>query len=260
MRPRYISLILLLAALFCIIAVITLYHSHEKQFSGNDRLIATVNGTSIFADDINKITKMIDVMNLNQLSDEQLRLAVQKHEINSFLSKIRQTIIEQKIKEYELTVSEQEIQTEIDSMFANIDSDKAETIIKKSSASFEALQQWQKEPSKSDSIYNDKLAGMDFRIDQWELLKITYDTPEKLQQMPIPKNIEDMKNLSYESAKNDLLYRKLMDKVANNDAKTEEEKTDAQKAWWKQQYNDAKIEILDPKYNEVLNILSINNR
>ncbi len=292
MHVHHNNLILLLITLLCILAVFVLYSAQNNKDSENGRLIAIVNGTQIFAGDIDKITKMIDIMNLHQLSAEQLRKGVQKHEINNLLSDIKKIIIEQQIKKYGLTVSEQEVQSKINEMFANIDSDAAKNIIEKSMAMYEALQEWQKQPSKSDTIYNEKLARIDVKKDQWELMKIIYDTPEKLKRMQIPQNIEDMKKYSYESAKNDLLYQKLVDSVTkvtvtedkvkeaynlkygdwNHDATFDEVKekirqqlkkedeTANMTTWLNEQYKNAKIEIKDSKYKEVLNILQAGDK
>ena len=231
---------------------------------------------------------MIDVMNLHQLNEEQLRLAVQKNQINTLLIDIRQAIIDQNIKKYNITVNEQEVNAKIDEMFAKIDPNELREIIQKNFATYEALKEWQKDPSKSDIIYNEKLESLGFSRDQWELLTITYDTPQALQNMQVPKNIEDMKKNSCESAKNDLLLQKLMDTVTNmtvtedeikeaynlkygdwnHDAPFEEVKeiireqlkkeneTAAMTIWLNEQYKKAKIEIKDPKFDEVLEILS----
>lgn len=255
MKSRYIRLIFLPAAILCIITLFVIYNWNEKHIYGNARVIAIVNGKNIYGEDTNKITKMIDIMNLNQLSNEQLSQAVQKHEVNNLFSAVRQTILEQKYIEYGITASEGEVLDKINETFAKIDNDTALKIIEKSKATFDALEQWQKEPSESDAIYNKKLAPLDIKKDQWELAKQIYDTPEKLKQMQVPKNIEEMKMLSYESAKNDLLYEKLMDTVTSDNAKTEEEKTAAQQTWWNEQYKNAKIVILDPKYDEVMDLL-----
>ena len=212
MNKRHQKMIPILLLLLIACGLFIMYFSNEKKDSEN-RLIAIVNGEKIYSDDINKITKMIDVMNLNQLSSEQLKEAVQKHKITSLLDDIKQIIIEQQIKKYRLTVSEQEVQSKINEMFANIDSDMARKTIEKSNAIYNALLEWQKDKSKSDIIYNEELAPFAVKKAEWELLQILYDTPEKLKQMQVPKNIEDMKKFSYESAKNDLLYQKLMDTV-----------------------------------------------
>jgi hypothetical protein len=292
MRIRQTNLILMLLAALLVLSLIVIYPSRENENSGNRELIAIVNGKEIFAGDVQKITKMIDVMNLHQLSAEQLRLGVQKHRINTLLNDIKQTIIEQNIKKYGITVSEQEVNAKIEEIFANIDPNAVRETIEKSNASYEALKEWQKNTSESDSIYNEKLAEFGFRIDQWELLQITYDTPRELQKMQVPKNIEDMKKNSYESIKNDLLLQKLIDKVTkatvteveireaynlkygdwNHDAPFEEVKekireqlkkenqTVAMTIWLNEQYKNANIKIKDPKFNEILDILQTVNK
>ena len=288
MRIRQSNLILMLILALLILSVLVIYPSQENENSGNREIIAIVNGKEIFAGDVRKITKMIDVMNLHQLSAEQLRLGVQKHRINTLLNDIKRTIIEQNIKKHGITVSEQEVNAKIEEIFADIDPNAVRETIEKSNASYEALKQWQKNPSESDNIYNEKLAELGFRIDQWELLQITYNTPEELQKMQVPKNLDDMKKNSYVSVKNELLLQKLMDKVTkvtvtedeireayntkygdwNHDAPFDEVKdkireqlkkenqTAAMTIWLYEQYKKAKIEIKDPNFNEVSEMLS----
>ncbi|MEJ2649815.1 MAG: hypothetical protein P8016_15575 [Sedimentisphaerales bacterium] len=213
---------------------------------------------------------------------------MRKNQINSLLNDIKQTIIEQNIKKYGIKVSEQEVNTEIDEIFAKIDPNELGQLIEKNNACYRALEQWQKNPSESDNIYNEKLAELGFRIDQWELLQITYNTPEELQKMQVPKNLDDMKKNSYVSVKNELLLQKLMDKVTkvtvtedeireayntkygdwNHDAPFDEVKdkireqlkkenqTAAMTIWLYEQYKKAKIEIKDPNFNEVSEMLS----
>ncbi|MEJ2649814.1 MAG: hypothetical protein P8016_15570 [Sedimentisphaerales bacterium] len=63
MRVRQTSLILMLVAALLVLSVLVLYPSHDNLGSVNRELIAIVNGKEIYGGNVEKITKMIDVMN-----------------------------------------------------------------------------------------------------------------------------------------------------------------------------------------------------
>jgi hypothetical protein len=286
------NLILLLTALVCAILLFLLPENMKTKNDSGRNVIALVNGVEIYADDSRKTTNIVDVINSHQLNGEELNKAVKQYETTSFINGIRQTIIKHKIAELELSVSNTEVQSRLDDMFKTIDSNTANEIIKIGNATFGALREWQKDTSKSDIIYNDILVSLNVSKNNWELLKHVYDTPEALKKMQVPKTIEDMKTFSFESAKNDLLYQKLIDKVTkvtvtedevkeaynleygnwNHDAPfgevkdkirellMKEEQSFAFTVWLNEQYKKAKIEIKDKKYDDVLKILRTGNK
>ncbi|MBN1974440.1 MAG: SurA N-terminal domain-containing protein [Sedimentisphaerales bacterium] len=281
------NLIMFTSALFFAIMLFLLPADNKNKDPANDKVIALVNGEKILSSDRVKITKIIEVMNLYQLKGEALNKAVRQYEVNALIANIRQTITRQKIAELGLSVSDKEVQSKVEEIFKTIDNNSANEIIRTSNATYEALQAWQKDPSMSDNIYKELLAPLNTREEDWELLKLVYDTPEELTKMQVPKTIEDMKKFSFESARNDLLYQKLIDNVTKvtvtedeikeaynlkygdwnhesafdevkdkiREQLIKEEQSAAFTEWLNEQYNKAKIEIKDQRYKEVLNIL-----
>lgn len=281
------NLIMFTSALFFAIILFLLPADNKNKDMANDKVIALVNGEKIFSSERRKITKIIDVMNSYQLKGEALNKAVRQYETNALIANIRQTITRQKIAELGLSVSDIEVQSKVEEIFKTIDNNSANEIIRTSNATYEALQAWQKNPSMSDNIFKELLSPLNTRKEDWELLKLVYDTPEELTKMQVPKSIEDMKKFSFEFARNDLLYQKLIETVTKvtvtedeikeaynlkygdwnhesafdevkdkiREQLTKEEQSAAFTEWMNEQYKTAKIELNDQKYKEVLKIL-----
>ena len=93
-----------------------------------------------------------------------------------------EVIFKQKIAELGLTTSEEEVDSRVDEIFekAGMTDEKAKAICESSRAVYEALMAWQKEPSRGDAIYNEKLADSPINKVQWTVYQACFDTPEKL--------------------------------------------------------------------------------
>lgn len=280
------NLILIFIALVCAILLFTMPANHKENLS-NRRVIALVNGQEIYADNSRKTTNIVDIMNSHQFTSEELNKAVKQYETTAFISSIRQTIIKQNISKLGLFVSDADVQSKVEEMFNALDSNSINEIIKVGNATYDALLAWQKSPSESDTIYNEKLSPLNVSKTNWELMQAIYDTPEALEKMQVPKTIEDMKKYSCQSAENDLLYQKLIDKVTKvtvtedeikkaynikyadwnyesiydkvkdkiREHLMKENQSFAFSEWLNEQYKTAKIELKDQKYKDVINML-----
>jgi hypothetical protein len=279
--------------LFAIGVFIFLFKQNNKNrdnekdtISEKEKQIALIcNGEKVFKSDTQKLSKLLELNHKNQLTPEQLQKEVQNSEQNELIGQIRQIILKQNIKKYGLTVTQDEVNSKVNKMFEMLGTQRVNESIELSNAIYEALREWQKNPSQSDSIYKEKLAGKNFSEYQWETHKIIYDSPDELKRMVIPQSIEDMKKNSFESSKRDLLLQQLMDIVTKNVTVTddeinkafqkkydnvmerpsldqvkndirktllEEKKNEAINKWWTQQFHEAQIESKDSLYNAIL--------
>lgn len=287
-HPRTIAFLALIS--LCIVGILTGYLFHAQEIETNE-LVAIVNGTEVFYKDIKVDPKIIQLTYAQELGARQLKKEIRKHEMRRLAGKIHEVIYRQKIDELGLIVSEEEVDYRVEEIFqqANMTSEKAAVICESARAFREALEAWQKNPSMEDVIYNEKLVGSGVTKEQWKLYQICFDTPEKLKLFAAPNNIEDMKRNSRRSSRKDMFYKKLNDIITKNVSVRNEEieeiyekkyahiaekppldellketlrlellirkKHEAEKLWWQEQYRQAMIEIKNPRFKDVLNIL-----
>ena len=226
-----------------------------------------------------------------------MEAAVHEFEMDRLAAMIREKIRLQKIREAGLTVSEREVDRALDKMFeaGKIDEKVASKLNKELTALADALEAWQKDPSKGDVIYEEMLSSTGTIKKTWEIDKINYGTLEKLAKFRamIPHSVSDMKRMSRDSKKRDLMFEKLRMIVAPDVTVTDEEmkeeyehryarvskKPDFRKikkglrqelisqkrdvalfAYLQEQIMKAKIEIKNEKFKDVLDILIVNKK
>lgn len=255
-------------------------------------IVAVVNGEKILYKNIKADPRVVQLGYRNELNSSQMAEAIRGYEMNRLVAKIREIIQRQKIAELGLAVSEKDIVYEIDKRFkeAGIDDRKAKEISENSKVLADALGEWQKDPSRADIIFNEKLASRDISKEQWKGFQVSYDTLDKLAKLRslIPNSVADMKKFSEKSTEKDLLFNKLRDIVASNVSVSAEEikayyeqkysdlsekpslnkikdslrlellskkKDEVEFKWWQEQYRKAKIEIKDDRFIDVMNLL-----
>ncbi len=283
----YLSFRIILCG-FVSLLLVYFFSIQYSNAQGNTSVIAIVNGREIFYQDIKINSKIIQENSSDVLDPLQLKAAIYEAEKDILSSKIWKIIKTKKIIELGLTVSEGEIDTEVERKFkiGGIDEKKCAEMSKKYQVLADALESWQKEPLKSDEIYKVKLVTYMNKA-QWNAFQVSYDTAEKLDKMRylIPSSLEDMKKMSRDSSKKDVLSQKMQDiitsKVSVNNNEIEKyyqqkykyldkkpnlvemkdalrqelllkKKRDVENIWWEEQYNKAKIEIKDEKFKSVL--------
>jgi hypothetical protein len=262
----------------CIMSVLHVYAASDIS------VIAVVNGENIFYQDIKVDPKNIQQGSLKILDPARLEEAVYEAEKGRLAAEILEKIKMQKIIELGLTVSEEEVDFELERKFkiGGIDEKKADEMNKMYQALANALESWQKDPLKGDAIYEEQLATYMNKA-QWNAFQVSYDTAEKIIKMRslIPTDLNDMKRQSKESSQKDVLLQKLQDVITSNVSVSDEEietyyqqkyghlsekprfndvgailhqelqfmkKQDVEAAWWKKQYEKSVIEIKDPRF------------
>jgi len=286
------NLTYLLFVLLCMVGTQSLLAETEDPNS----IVATVNDVNILYKDIRADLKVVRMLHAGDINTLQLESEVRKQETRRLAGKIRELIFKQKITELGLTASEKEVDSRVEEIFrkTGMTNEKAKAICESGQAVYEALVAWQKNPSNGDAIYNEKLSDSLISKEQWKLWQACYDTPEKLKQLFVPKDIEDMKKNSRKASRIDVLYQKLESVITKNisvGAKEVEEeykkryghispkpgleetrqmtmiekellthkKEKAITIWWKEQYNSSKILILDKHFDGVLDLLNESN-
>lgn len=260
--------------------------------SNDTSIIAVVNGESISYKEIKVVPEFVQLNFQKKLNPSQMEVAVHEFEMDRLAAMIREKIRLQKIHEAGLTVSEQEIDRALDKMFeaGKID----EKIVKEISTSAmilaDALEAWQKDPTKGDIIYEEMLSSAGTSKREWKTYQITTDTPEKLAKFRalIPYSVADMKRNSRDSKKRKLMHKKFQMKIVPNVTVTNKEleaeyeqryahlsdkpsfkeiknelyqelllikRNVAESKYWLEQFKKAKIEIRSEKFKDVLDLL-----
>ncbi|MBA7679097.1 hypothetical protein ES703_87380 [subsurface metagenome] len=287
-RPR--TLVFLASILLGILVMLVSYSLLTQEIIPDDLLVAIVNGVEVVYGDIKADRKIIQLTCTQGLSKRQFNNEVRKHEMRRLSGKIHEVIFTHAIDEMGLTVSEEEIDFQVDELFrkGNLTDEQVAFVCTEARALHEALEAWHRNPGNEDAIYNEKLASLNVTRDQWKLHQACWDTPEKLKRFVVPSDIEDMKRNSRGSSRRDVFYKKLGDIITSDISVTDDEvkqayqnkyshlseklplykveyelrsellaekKQEARKLWNQEQYRKANIEIKDTRFDDVLNIL-----
>jgi hypothetical protein len=115
----------------------------------------------------------------------------------------------------DLTVSESEVDEAHAERLALVqfDDDAASKVVKLGAAMKEALQQWQASPERDQAIYESLLKPLDVSSATWDSFKKTHATPDALEKMWVPKDEAVARNAGKESIRNELLRKKLAERV-----------------------------------------------
>jgi hypothetical protein len=192
-----------------------------------DKIIAVVDGISITYKDVqvHEDTIKFDSV-LSQLQDDDLQEELVKREQQRLLFQIEGIIINKAINEFNITVSEEEVDTEFDSNveMVNLSEEDVENITNTTARIVETLELWQKNPEREKEIYEDKLSGI-ITYREWGIFKNLYNTPEKITEAKklVPESLDDIKDMSKEGIIEQIKLRKLKDAVSINAKVTDNE-------------------------------------
>ena len=285
MNFRHRHLVIVVLVSLSAIAVCLLY----IEFKRSNGVVANVNGTIISYGDIRADPKVVQLLYAGQMDARRLRTEVRKYEERRLAQEIRKAIFKHKIDELGITATDEKVDSRVEEIFRKADMTdvKAAAICETAKAVYNALVEWHNNPSREDAIYNEKLKGSLVTREQWKAYQSCFDTPEKLKRFAVPSNIEDMKRMSRESSRKDVLYAKLRDivtsdvSVSDNEIKQAYEekygylvkkpsleevkgtlrselltkkKQQQLELWWQEQYKEARIDIKDPRFKDVLDI------
>ncbi|GEM_PF-5559159 len=202
---------------------------------------------------------------------------------------IRKKLVEQKIKEYGIIMTAEEMKEAVmkEDAFQAITPAFLEQTQRQGHALVTALREYLRSPENSDQIYGKYLASF-LPKQGWDLLKQSYSRSDQIDRMEssIPKSVEQWQEGAAFHLQDDVLQKKLADKIASEVAVTEDETEqlyateypnqekpystvhdelearllDSKKKrfienWWTQQFLAAKIEIKDERYKDALSLL-----
>ena len=252
--------------------------------------VATVNGTVIPFDaikvDPNELTLFQPAM-----KEDILMRRVKERELQKLAARIHIIVADQKLRDMGITASDEEVRARVDASFRTVGWTSDANIApmrKQWDALRTALAKVIADPNAADDLYREYLQPVGVSKDQWRALRFSYGTPEKFKKLKFPANLEEMKANSIQSAKGDVLHEKLDERITANVKVSDEDvrsayqkeyggssnappfdevkdrirakllqaKQNEEKArWWREQYKSADIEIKDPAFRGVMDLL-----
>lgn len=204
----------------CIVVLILIFvasgFADQPVTSNVDKTIAKVNGKNIVFKEIKVDKAMIQFdPSLSDLEEDEIEIKKIKKENKKLLYKIRKTIIECNIEHFQLSVSDNEMEHELDKFFAKAgkaaNSEKVVIEMKdKPTKIADVLCVWIEDPKKGELLYLQKLSSH-LSQNNWKAYKGFYNTFQKIERMRkhIPNSLEDIRNSKKKSLKNDILTEKL---------------------------------------------------
>jgi hypothetical protein len=262
--------------------------------AGSRGIVAVVNGTQVFYDDIYMDPEVVRALYGGELTASQIATKIEEHAGRRLRQAVREAIFKQKIEELGITASRGKIDQRVDELFqrGGVTAEDAVAVSSSAKALREALAACIEDPSEQDTIYQEKLADTLITREQWRVFRASFDTPDKLQELAIPTDVNDMKANTRESARKDILYRKLKDRITKDVSVSNSEidqayanqyrdvpdkppleevrdtirlrllarkKREAEHRWWREQYRAADIEIMDPRLKNAVESLQTTN-
>jgi len=252
--------------------------------------LALVNGRTVLYEQVRADPNVAKVILGPEANESRIAQELFRIESRRVAQIIRSAIFEDKTKEYGLTASEEEVDARIDEIIqkSGLTNDEVRQICESTNRMRAALEAWHANPEQAKAIYDEKLAPFSTTPEHWRMSQIAYDTPEKLKDFVAPNNLDEIKDNSRQSSKKDVLNEKLEGVITKDVSVSTDEveaayenrysqlpdkptfdaikeklhselvtikKQEAINRWWKQQYNEADIEITDPRFQNVLDTL-----
>ncbi len=170
-------------------------HDFTEEKGERGPVVAIVEGQSIFLDDVKPDREMLDRIHPNLTAEEKSE-AVFRYKMANLIRLVRDIILERKIEELGLPTYDEELDRYAAEMLEKtfMTEESAMKAISDMHTIAAALEEWLKNPSMSDSIYDEKLAPIDISETAWESYKRQLDTPEKIKRMlsVLPEAFEDI--------------------------------------------------------------------
>lgn len=203
-----------------------------------DAIIAIVNNNTIMYKQIKPSQTQIRYMQLvysnahgREMTAQELADELQKAKKGALVKEIWRIVREQSVEELGISVTQEEVDRKIQEMVKVVENTgiSEEQILrearKKTFLIIKALKAWQKNPDKSKQIYKKLLEPKSITSHEWQIWRLSYGTPGKLKELQrlVPKTVDDMRKMSHESTKQDIIYEKLRNIFSKNITVTEEE-------------------------------------
>jgi hypothetical protein len=226
----------LIMIIFGVLFFILFGESVSIANDNTDTIIAVVDGISIAYKDvqIHEDTIKFDSV-LSQLQADDLQEELLKREQQRLLFQIEEIIINKAINKFNITVSEEEVDKEYDSLLKslNIAEGNIQSVKNKMIGIVEALELYQKNPEQEKEIYQDRLSSL-ISSEEWEGYVTFYNTPAKIAEIKkhIPTFSEDIEKYTKQGIIEQLKLKKLKDVVSRDVKVTDEEIKDYYKQYY----------------------------
>ncbi len=293
LRWRYsiLTFLLVVAAIATVSLILFFSGSNEQR-----EVVAVVNGKSILSYTSLLDSRNVAMAVLGpEVNEARLQDEIYRIESRRIAGRIHGMIFDENIVAYGISVTEEDVDQKIKSLIERglLTDEMTKQIQESIKRMRDALEAWHSNPEQSKAIYDKQLAPFSVATEQWRMHQAVYDKPEKLSIFVIPKNLEEIVNDTRRSSRKDVLHEKLENIITKNVSVSTDEvqslynerysqspgkpKFDDVKdqlrselitskknitiiRWWKEQYNKSDIEIKDPRFQNVLDVLRNHGR
>ncbi len=187
-------------------------HDFTVEKGGRGPVVAVVEGQGIFLDDVMPSREMLEQRNPS-LTGEERSEAVFRYKKANLIRIVRDIILDRKIAELGLPPYDEELNRYVVQMHEEfgMTEEVAMEAIRDMHAIAAALEEWLKNPERSDSIYDEKLAPINISKKDWESHMKHHDTLEKLEKMLslLPEDFEDIIIQSRPMFEQEFLHKKV---------------------------------------------------
>jgi hypothetical protein len=206
---RILSVVLLLV--FVLSVKTSISFSEEVNM---DKIVAVVNGEEIKYKEIAKKVHVVSkykTKNEKLPEESKLNEEILSNEKKALITKIHALLKSQKIAQLNITVSEKEIDKEIENIFSKISPKATQEANRKISVLTKALRKVLKNPDRDKEVYEKDLAML-MSYEEWKAHRMQIDSIAKVEllEKELPITVEkEKRNVSREYIKNLLLDKKL---------------------------------------------------
>ncbi len=250
----------------------------------DNKVIMRVNGFAIGA---SELAVLPDAMAKDvKPNDEETDQALLRHNTSKLSNRIRQIVLDEAIMKYGITVTDDEIESRVNKSFSavNITEDVANQIRDKGLRIAQGLKKVFVHELDSEFVYSTYLKDI-ITSSEWDAYQSNYDTEAKIGLFidSLPRDVADMKANSRASARRDLEYERLKQRIYSDIMVTDadisfysqqrlqknpeeispelrdtierrilvERQSEAMLKWWKEQIIAADIEIIDSRFEGI---------
>lgn len=265
--------------------------SLDKEVNPNDNIVVVVNGREIKYREIDRreyTLSIYEMKNERLPKGYKLNEAILKNEKEALVGIIHDIVKKQKLVELGIKVSEEEIDKEIQNILSKISPEEIQKANRKMLALTKALEEALENPNKEKEIYGKSLSTL-MSYEEWKTYRTQINNMAKLdllkKEFPITIEKEKQK-IHRQDMKSLLLDRKLGQYITKNVSVTDEElkkfiqeekhikiknedqykklkdvfrgelserkKREKLSEWWQSVYEEAHIEIKDPRFENVI--------
>ncbi|MBW7864579.1 MAG: hypothetical protein H3C30_09230 [Candidatus Hydrogenedentes bacterium] len=226
-------------------------HAHALK---PDTVVAEVDGQPIY---YREIVQSGGTQNEPaNLSREELRLRKVHREANTLRMRIEGLLREHEWERLGATLSDEDIEKQQKVMYsaANVPDEMFGQIAVDLKAVAQALHEALDKKADPGELYEKHLKNTSIDRERWEMLRLYYDTPEKIDKLRIPVNAEEARNAGRGAVAEEVKFIRVVDAIAgstvtaHNYSRLMEKRQQIWGDWVREQYRKGRVKVTSPEH------------